>query len=311
MDQLNPFSDKICYYLNSGAVGDLTAASAVLNHAIKTFHEPRNIEYRVAIFDEFIDLFPQVPADKFISLDAAMRLQGYAIRPINALRPSIKNMAILTPSRLHLIQYASVNLLGRVLDVESTPYVPLEGADVAKFEIDFSKAVVIGVTYRDATRMWPGEEIIKTAKAIKDLGFNPVYVGKTGAMANWKNTLAKTEFEYPGFGTDLTNKTSLRELASVMARSRAVLGLDSGAMHIAMTTRVPVICGFTNVSPKLRFPYRKDCTSIPIEPDLACRFCQSDWNLDYCPRKEEFPPCTKEMTSDKFVRAFKRVVGLA
>jgi Glycosyltransferase family 9 (heptosyltransferase) len=312
----SPFSDKICYFLNSGAVGDMTAASAVINYAIKTFHEPRKVNFKVALFPEFKELFPQVPEENLISLEEGLKLEGYAIRKLNMDRPqNSKSVAILTPSRFHLIHYASVGLLARIVDIKQTPYVSLNPVNVDHFGIDFDKAVVMVVTYRDITRRWPGEEINKTALAIQEMGLTPVYIGKTGAMANWKNVLAKTEFEYPGFGIDLTNKTSIPEMASIMGKSRAVLGMDSGPVHVAMTTNVPVICGFTNVNPELRIPNRENSITIPVIADeLICRFCQSDWNLDFwnfqkCPVKSENPECVNHMKAEKFILAVKKVCG--
>ena len=310
--QLSPFSDKISYHLNSGAVGDLTAAAGVLKYAIDNFHTPRNQDYRVALFPDFKILFPFVPEDKFISLDDSLKLEGFAVRKLN-IDGGTGNVARLTPSRFHLVQYASIGLLSRVLDLKDAPYVPLKKVPVDHFGIDFDKAVVMVVTFRDKHRSWPAEEIIKTAKAIHDLGLIPVFIGKTGAMANWKNVLAKTEFEYPGFGVNLLDKTTIPEMATIMAKSRAVMGMDSGPLHIAMTTNTPVICGFTSVNPDLRIPYRGQSITIPIIPDdLICRFCQSDWNLDFwsftkCPREIESPPCVEQTTADKFIAALHTV----
>ena len=263
---------------------------------------------------EFRELFPQVPSSHFVTLEEGLNLAGYAVRKFNMERPQAKNVSILTPSRFHLIHYASVGLLARTVPIEKVPYVELPRVPVDHFGIDFNRAVVMVVTYRDHTRMWPGEEILKTAQGIHDLGFTPVYVGRTGAMANWKTALAKTEFSYPGFGVDLINQTSFSELATIMGQSRCVMGLDSGPLHLALTTKAPVICGFTNVSPDLRFPSRPNCITLAVEPEVGCRFCQSDWNLDFwnfqnCPRSEQSPPCTKEMRAEKFINAFKRIVG--
>lgn len=313
--QVPPFSDKICYSLNSGAVGDLTAASAVIKYAVDTFHAPRNVDYRVSLQDDFRCLFPQIPEDKMCTFEESVSLEGFAFRRFNMDRAAVqKNVAILTPSRFHLIHYASVGLLARVIKIEDAPYVPLVRVPVDHFEVDFDKAVIFVTTYRDITRHWPAEEINKTAEAVKDMGLLPVFIGKTGAIANWKNNLAKTEWEYPGFGVDLTNKTTLPEMATLMAKSRCVVGMDSGPIHVAMTTDTPVVAGFTNVSPDARIPHRKAPTLPVIANELICRFCQSDWNLDFwnfqkCPRGLEKPECSQMMTAPKFIEAIKKLTG--
>lgn len=313
--QAQAFSDKICYQLNSGAVGDLTAAAGVIKWAVENFHNPRNIDYRVALHSEFKCIFPFLPEDKMCTLEESLQLDGFACRRLNMDRASAqKNVAILTPSRFHLVQYASVGLLARVLKLEDAPYVPLTAVPVDHFGIDFDRAVVFVTTYRDITRHWPAAEINKTAEAVKDMGLIPVFVGKTGAIANWKNNLAKTEWEYPGYGVDLTNKTTIPEMAAVMSKARCVVGMDSGPIHIAMTTNTPVVIGFTNVNPDARIPHRKAPTVPVIANELICRFCQSDWNLDFwnfqkCPRGMEKPECSEMMKAEKFIEGIKQVTG--
>ena len=312
VDQANPFSDKMCYSLNSGAVGDLTAAAAVLKYAIDRFHIPRNVEYKVALFDDFKFLFPFVPEENFIALDDISKLEGYVVRNLNA-DSGGGVVARLTPSSMHLVHYASVGLTSSVIDLEKVPYVKLPPVSLDKFDIDYDKAVIMCVTYRDRHRSWKVEEIYKTAEGIRDMGLIPVFIGKTGAMANWKNVLAKTEFEYPGYGVNLIDQTTLPEMAAIMGKSRAVMGMDSGPIHIAMGTNVPVICGFTSIRPSLRIPYRENAITIPIIPEeIICRFCQSDWNLLFhnftkCPRGMENPECVDMMTADKFIAALHKV----
>lgn len=316
--QVPPFSDKVCYQLNSGAVGDLTAASAVLAYALKTYHSPRNVDYRVAIQDAFKCLFPQVDPEKFITLEQSLSVpkERFAIRKFNMDRAAASpGVAILTPSRFHLVHYASVGLLARVIDIKDAPYVPLAPVPVDHFFLDFDKAVVIMCTYRDVTRVLPGEEIVKIAEGVRDMGLVPVFMGKTGAIANWKTNLAKTDFEYPGFGIDLLDKTTIPEMASIMSKSRCVVGMDSGPIHVAMTTNTPVVAGFTNVRPALRIPERNGAVTIPvIAEESACRFCQSDWSLDYwnyqtCPRGMQSPECVTKMTAAKFLAAIRQVTG--
>ena len=318
MKQIPPFSDKICYYLNCGAVGDLMGASAIVNYAVNTYHTPRNSDYRVACYSEFRDLFPFVPENKLISLDESHKLdRSFAFRrSINQVHtePYEKNVARLTTFKLHNIHHSSVSLIGSVIKIEDAPYVPLETTDVSHFGIDFDKAVVMSVTSRDQQRSWKSEEIIKTAESIRDMGLVPVYIGKTIKNNSFNDVVDTTSaFEYPGFGINLINKTNLRELYSIMSKSRAVMGIDSGPMHIAMATNVPVICGFTAVRPDFRIPYRKYGVTIPIIADeIGCHFCQSDWNLLFhnftkCPRQLENPECVDMMTAEKFISALIEV----
>lgn len=301
-------SDKNIYALNGAAVGDLIAAAPSIKYAIDNLH-PRK-DYKVAMFPEFRDFFHFVPEDHIIEL--AEKYDGeYAVRKLNMDGPG-GNVTRLTPSRMKLTQYASIGLLGRVLtDIESK-YIPLLETDVSHYGVDFSKCAIFLTTYRDLTRAWKGTEIVKTAEYVQSKGLTPVFVGKKGAISIWK-TLAVSDFEYPGFGIDLIDKTTFRELYTIMSKAKVVFGMDSGPLHIAFSTNTPVIAGFTNVRPDLRVPLRNDrVKTIAVSPSIPCRYCQSDWNLDFhnfttCPKAMPEPECVTKCTSELFIDAFKKL----
>jgi hypothetical protein len=295
-------SDKVVYCLNSAAVGDLIASAPTLKYAIDNFHSTGN--YLVGIHEHFKCLFPFIPEDKFVEVKPEYD-KSYAVRHLNMLVGSGLNCR-LTPSRLKLTEYASIGLLGRVLKDYETKYVPLPKVDVSKFNVDFSKAVVLITTFRDRQRTIPASEIVKIAEYVQARGLIPVYVGKTGAISIWKKNLAKTEFTYPGFGVDLMNQTTLEELATIMGMSKCVIGMDSGPIHLAFTTDVPVVCGFTTIRPDLRIPYRGLAKTRSVVPNILCNFCESNWSLNRwnfndCPRKMELAECVTKMTANKFI----------
>lgn len=302
-------SDRVIYVLNSAAVGDLIASAPSIKYAIEKFHS--KTDYRVAVLPDFRDLFHFVPADKLINIENEPDKypSGYQLRFLNT---QVKAGCRLTPSRIKLTQFASINLLGRVLSDEDTAYIPLEKADISRYGVDFSKAVIIITTYRDRQRTILSDELRKIAEYVHSKGLIPVYVGKTGALSIWKKHLAISDFEYPGFGVDLRNDTNFKELAAMMGEAKAVIGVDGGPIHIAFTTNVPVICGFTTVAPQYRVPHRLGTRTIAVKPNIFCNFCESDWSLNRwdfsnCPRKMEVAECVTKMTSDKFIAALSQL----
>jgi len=84
----------------------------------------------------------------------------------------------------------------------------------------------------------------------------------------------------------------------------------TGAISIWKTLAVT---DFTNVNPELRIPYRNFGTqTVSVVPNLACKFCQSDWNLDFhnftkCPRGHAIPECTTSMTAETFLTGFDKI----
>jgi hypothetical protein len=300
--------DKTIYCLNSAAVGDLIAAAPSVKYAIDNFH--KKTQYLVGIHEHFKCLFPFVPEDRFIEVKANYD-KTFAVRHLNMLGVGGMNCR-LTPSRLKLTDYTSLGLLGRILPDYKAKYIPLPKVDIAHFGVDFSKAVIIITTFRDKQRSILGPELVKIAEYVQAKGLIPVYVGKTGAISIWKTNLAKTDFTYPGFGVDLMNNTSLLELASIMGQARAVVGVDSGPVHLAFTTDVPVVCGFTTVAPELRIPYRGLVRTEAVVPNIACTFCESNWSLNTwdfnnCPRKMELAECVTKMSADKFINALAKL----
>lgn len=300
------FSDKIVYSLNGAAVGDLVAAAPALKWVIDNFH--KKTDYKVAIFPDFKDLFPFVPEENFVPIQESYD-PHYAVRRLNMMGGAGPNVARLTPSRLKLTHYACIGLLSRILPDEDLKYVPLKEVDVSKYGVDFSNCAVFITTYRDITRAWKGEEIVKVAEYVQSKGLTPVFVGKKGAISIWK-TLAVSDFEYPGFGIDLVDKTTILEMATIMKKAKVVFGMDSGPLHVAFTTDTPIVGGFTNVDPSLRIPLRNQgVKTASVTPNLICQFCQSNWNLDFwnftkCPRGMAEPECTSKMKADLFIKAF-------
>lgn len=302
------YSNKTIYALNSAAVGDLIAAAPTVKYAIDNFH--KKTEYLIAIFDDFKELYPFVPADKFIQL-ANQYPAEYSVRLLNPPKTG-NNVCKLTPSRIKLTQYGSINLLGTVLSDFDLRYIPLNMVDISKFNFNFENSVIIITTYRDRQRTILPDEMLKISEYIASKGLTPVYVGKTGKISIWKDYPAISDFEYPGFGLDLRDKTSLSELATIMSQSKAVIGMDSGPIHLAFTTNTPVVCGFTTVAPSKRIPNRALAKTIPIAPNIICNFCESDWNLNFwnfnnCPRKMQLAECVTKMTAKKFIEGLEEL----
>jgi hypothetical protein len=296
-------ADKVVYCLNSAAVGDLIAAAPTLKYAIDNYHSKS--EYIVGMHPDFIPLFPFIPKERIQEVKVKYE-DGYAVRFLNP--PGIGGMVCkITPSRMPLTQYASINLLGKILSEDQLKYIQLPEVDVSEFGTDFSNSVVIITTYRDPQRTLPAEDILKISEYVQSKGLTPVYVGKTGAISIWKKHLAKTDFEYPGFGVDLRNKTDFQQLQTIMAQSKAVIGMDSGPIHLAFATQAPVVCGFTTIQPDLRIPYRGLAKTASVTPNIFCNFCESNWllntwNFNKCPRKMQLAECVTKMTSDKFIK---------
>ena len=304
--------DPVCYSVNSTAMGDVLAAVPVVKYAIEKYH--RECDYRVIASKHFRDFFQFVPDSKFLVMeDSTWKFdKTYSARRLNDVEPKGGNLCRLTPAKMSLSHYASIGLVGEILDHNTYSYVPLPEVDVSKFGVDFSKAVVLIVSYRDINRSIPSEELLKIAEYVQIRGFTPVYVGRTEDGA-WKDRAPVSPFTPPPYGVDLRNQTSVLELASIMSKSLAVCGVDSGPVHLAGTTATTLIAGYTNVDWKHRVPKRMAGRTIVIEPDpMDCRYCSSRWAKDFYNFLNCFyghNNCVKTLTAAKYINALISVLG--
>ena len=303
--------DPVCYSVNSTAMGDVLAAVPVVKYAIETYH--KECDYKVIASKHFRCLFPFVPNDKFLIMedDTWKFDKKYAVRRLNDVEPKGGNLCRLTPARMSLSHYASIGLVGEILPRNHYSYVPIPEVDVSKFGVDFSKAVVLVVSYRDINRSIPSEELTKIAEYVHMRGFTPVYIGKTDEGA-WKDRPPVSPFTPPPFGVDLRNQTTIAELATIMDKSLAVCGVDSGPVHLAGITSTTLIAGYTNVDWRHRIPTRSSGRTIVIEPDpMDCRYCSSRWAKDFYNFLNCYyghNNCVKSLRADKYINALNSVL---
>lgn len=306
---LNPF----CFMLNSLAMGDVIAAAPVIKWAIDNYYtNPEN--YLVVAKGMFREILHFVPDSNFRNYDVKENSWGvpphFAMACLNQKKEPmlVRN----TPKHMHLGQFASIKLMDRILPDHALEYVPLVPVNIEGFNLP-KKYVVFVSTYRDDTRAWHSDYMLETAEWTLKRGYIPVFVGKTD-MNMETHLIPKTslpleikDLEH----IDLRNKTSIPELASILGNAKAVVGLDSGPIHLAGTTSVPIVCGFTSIDPKHRIPYRKKGFFQSVTPNIPCIGCESDWASHYWNFENCYHghiECCKQMTSDKFIKKLSSIL---
>lgn len=309
---LDPFG----FVINSIAMGDVIALVPVIKYMVDNFYtDPAT--YRVVAKKHFRPFFPFVPDSSFEDFDLKDKFwnipDGWPIGVLN--RKNDHRMVRNTPKQLILGQYAGLMLVDKLIPVEHLNYVPLEPVDVSHFGVDFSNSVILISSFRDETRAWPARHILDTAKWLKSKGVTPVFVGKTDMEHdNEKKSIvpkSRLPADVSAFGVDLRNKTTIQELASLMGKAKAVCGVDSGPIHLAGTTSVPIICGYTSVSPEYRVPIRKEGKTYPIVPELECIGCESRWrtnfwNFENCYMKHI--ECVNMLTSKRYTEILETLI---
>ena len=303
--------DPIAFILNSAALGDVIAAAPVIKYMIDTrYVTPES--YTVVAKAAFRDILWFVPDSNFRDFDDKSQV-CWGIDPKTPMallnKPKNGNILRITPKKLHLSTYASLAFAETVLPMDKVRYLPLRKVPVNHYGIDFSQAVIIITSYRDTTRMWRAEDILEFAIQLKSRGLLPVFVGKTDSDLSLDHKTLQSFSSLPDdiseYGVDLRNKTNLLELATIMGSSFAVCGIDSGPIHLAATTDVPIIAGFSLVSSEYRIPPRKPGTTfIALDSTIVCAGCESKWasayhNFDQC--FFGHGDCVKSISADRFM----------
>jgi len=277
--------DPKAFIINSLAMGDVIATAPVIKYLLDNFYTTPE-SYYLVVKKAFWDFFPFVPEDKLLDFDATDKsLWGiHTNTPLALLNRQKSGMFVRpTPKKMHLSHYASLALADSIIPLEQLKYVQLRDADTSKFGYDFSKWVIIISSYRDENRSWSSDEMLKFATGLKDRGLTPVFIGKTdtdfSSLTRTHKTFSSLPQDISEYGIDLRNSTTISELASIMSKSFAVCGIDSGPLHLAGTTNVPIIAGYTTVLGEYRIPLRdKTACTIMIPANVECYGCESRWN---------------------------------
>ncbi len=133
------------------------------------------------------------------------------------------------------------------------PYLAAEGAARAgEWLSDLPRPrIALNVGASRAYKRWPADRWALVARALAALGHGLVFVGDgTDAQAVAQITPSLT-----GGYIDLAGRTTLRELASVLAACDLLVTADTGPMHIAVAVGAPVVALFGATDPARHGPY--------------------------------------------------------
>lgn len=132
--------------------------------------------------------------------------------------------------------------------------------------VDMTKAVVIHMAVTWKNRTWPLE---LWRKLIDDLNGAGIAVIQVGAGSDF--VLPTRQGLY-----DMTRRLTIPQVAALIARARCFIGNDSGLLHVAGTTKTPIVGIFTSVRGQYRVPFREGYYGAKcaiVEPDISCKGC--------------------------------------
>jgi lipopolysaccharide heptosyltransferase II len=118
------------------------------------------------------------------------------------------------------------------------------------------------------SRFWFPHTTATVARALRqNYGMEVVLVGGPGEQA----FAQEVSQALGGAVTNVTGRTSLRDLIGIFSRARMALGPDSGPMHIAAATGTPVISLWGATSPARSAPWGSE--ALVVRGPAACSPC--------------------------------------
>jgi ADP-heptose:LPS heptosyltransferase len=217
--------------------------------------------------------------------------------------------------RTHLVDHAFHTLCDVTPTIKDKSYLQLpDNYNIHKLNVP-PKYIVITTGSTVPVREWPAAQVNSVINWIRQQGLRIVFLGKQHVSKDIIGHFdAKINYH---LGINLIDKTTLLEAHAIMSNAVAVIGLDNGLLHLAACSSVPIVAGYTTVSPKYRLPYRNNklgwnCFAVEPDKDLDCRFCQSSCIINY---EQDFRRCfhadylcTKQLESKKWIRALKKAL---
>lgn len=282
---------KLIVSMDDGGLGDNIARLPVINYMLEKFP---HLNITLVCHKYFVSFAKRsLPKSKKLSIK-----HFDEIDKLNKTTP-VKSFARVPYSNLstHLTDHSF-----RVIAIsDGTPeyknYLPVntKSINIERFELP-EKYVVITTGFTADVREMKPEIVNGIADHIIKKGYTPVFLGK-------KETYAGNGFAIKGEfsdeiqfdkGIDLRDQTTLLETVCIIKEAKTIVGLDNGLLHVAGTTDIPIVGGFTTVDPNHRMPYRNNVMGwnyYPVvieEEELPCRFCQSNMVFTF---KHDFRNC--------------------
>nr|WP_294940671.1 glycosyltransferase family 9 protein [uncultured Mucilaginibacter sp.] len=152
-------------------------------------------------------------------------------------------------------------------------------------------------------RGWESEKFAALIKLIRLQSSQTIYIAG-GANEAEENALI-CQLAASANVVDITGKTTLPQLAEMVAAATLIIGNDSGAIHLAVALDTPSVC-ITGGGHFDRFvPYPADVANGPlcVYQKMDCYYC--NWNCIYQTDANDRYPCVSIITVDMAWQAIK------
>ena len=150
-------------------------------------------------------------------------------------------------------QYHAIRL-GFMLDSYEL-YCEYSPTEPNRFDIPH-KYILIHPVQTWPNRTWPAEKWMELVKKLNDDGIYVISIGKDSSETGFFNVDKPVfNFDIP-HGMNLMNQTSISDCYHLINNASCFITMDSGLLHLAGTTNIPIIHLGSSLNPNYRAPYR-------------------------------------------------------
>lgn len=206
---------------------------------------------------------------KVISTSYVRELTHLFVKPVAKFNPDLHAVE----RNYQVVKFLAEKLKKSVPEpYEMLPWIKVENNTNLLKSFSELKPVVFSVSSRGEHKIWPAENFVSLIKLLKNKysDFIPVFVGskdEIGKVELVTKQLDILEIEY----VNLTGKTTLTQLESVIQNSVLTISNDNGVAHISAAMNKPTLVLFGPTLPKWFYPYNS-CSGYVYKP-LKCSPC--------------------------------------
>lgn len=156
---------------------------------------------------------------------------------------------------------------------------------------------------KDATlKHWPALRFAQVAQRLKtELGARIVILGDETERPLAEVIVSSLKNK----PIDLAGKTTLGELAAIIANLNVLVTNDGGPLHMAVALGIKTVSIFGPVDDRVYGPYPKSKEHIVINKNLPCRPCYYNFKMPVCEQDRE---CLKQISADEVFGAVKSLL---
>ena len=272
---------KIAIVLACNGIGDILSSVPIIKYLYNVY------KYKIPVFTSktfILNNYPYIEIHPFIEHEKYQNEYNII---------STFNVDQLMHTRIDIRQLHAhslgIQLLPSELNIE---FYPDEYIEIPNLPDEY---IVLHPSMNWPSRTWNPYRWQKLILELNKLNINIVLIGKDSSEIGTYNTQKPVfKLKLNKGGLDLTNKLDLHQTWHILNKSKLIITMDSGILHLAGTTDTHIIQLGSSINPKFRAPYRKNNQGYKYSYILGTcdKFCASDskYSFKYLNTHNKLPP---------------------